>query len=119
MFITRIRGIPQTRLALAKVEAQITSSTPIAVKAGGEVVQRAMISRAPRRTGALAGAIGVDVSTFGEGATAKVGSDVPYDRFVQKGTVYMSAQPYGEDAGDSSEAGVTAAMLAVYRAAVT
>jgi HK97 gp10 family phage protein len=119
MFITRIRGIPQTKAALFKVQTQVKYATPFAVRAAGEVVRRDMASRAPRRTGRLASSIGVDVSTFGDGATARVGADVPYDRFVQKGTVYMEPQAYGEDAAESSEGSVVAAMIAVYRAAIT
>ena len=114
-----VRGIPQTKAALTKIGAEIELASPEAVGRAGEVVASRMRSTAPRRTGALAAAISVDTTSLGEGASARVGSDVPYDRFVQKGTVYMGAQPYGEDAASSSESGVVAAMIAVYRAAVT
>ncbi len=113
-----VRGIPRTKAALARVQAEIEAASPVAVKAAGDIVARAMVARAPRRTGALASSIRVDVSSLGEGAVAKVGAEVPYDRFVQKGTVYMAAQPYGEEAADDTPSPIVAAMLAIYRTAI-
>lgn len=114
----RVHGIPQTKAALAKIRVQVEAASPTAVRAGGEVVQRAMVARAPRDTGALAIGISVDVVSLGEGATAHVGSSASYDRYVQRGTRHMSAQPYGQDAADASHGGVATAMASVYKAAV-
>jgi HK97 gp10 family phage protein len=114
-----VRGIPQTKAALAKVRAEIELAAPKATQAGGEIVARDMASRAPRNTGRLASGIRVDVSSLGDGAIAKVGSDAPYDRFVQKGTVFMAAQAYGEDAADSTSSAIVAAMAAIFKAAIT
>ena len=114
-----VRGIPQTKAALAKIQAEIEFAAPKATQAGGEIVAKAMASRAPRRTGRLASSIRVEVSSFGDGAVAKVGSDAPYDRFVQKGTANMAAQAYGEDAADSTSSAVAAAMAAIYKAAIS
>jgi HK97 gp10 family phage protein len=113
-----IRGMAQTKAALRRLELQIEAASPAAAGEAGKVVAGNMSGRAPRRTGYLASQVGVEVQSTGEGATALVGSDAPYDRFVQKGTVNMSAQPYGEDAASASAAGVVAAMTAVYRAAL-
>jgi HK97 gp10 family phage protein len=115
-----VRGIPQTKAALAKVKAEIELASPEATKAGGEIVARAMASRAPRRTGRTAASIRVlETSSLGDGAVSRVGAETPYDRFVQKGTVNMAAQPYGEDAADSTPSAVAAAMAAIYKAAIT
>ena len=115
-----VRGIPQTKAALEKIKLEIEAASPEATKAGGEIVAKAMASRAPRRTGRLASSIRVlEVGSLGDGAVARVGSDAPYDRFVQKGTVFMAAQAYAEDAADSIESAVAAAMAAIYKAAVT
>lgn len=113
-----LKGTAETKAALAKVRLEIETAAPTATKAGGEVIARSMTSRAPRRTGALASSIRVDVSSSIGGALAKVGTEVPYDRFVQRGTVYMAPQAYGEDAANDT-AGVAAAMAAVYKAAIT
>lgn len=115
----RVHGIARTKAALKRIEIQVEAASPSAVKAGGEVLASAMRSRAPRRTGALASSIGISVSSLGEGATAKVGADVDYDRFVQGGTINMASQAYGEEAGDSASSGIAAAMAAIYRAAIT
>lgn len=112
-----VRGIPQTRLALKKVQLQLEAAAGPASKAGGEVVQRQMQARAPRRTGLLVSLISTDESALGEGATTKVGSDAPYDRFVQRGTIHMRAQPYGEQAAAASVPGVIAAMIPIFKAA--
>lgn len=112
-----VRGIPQTKLALKKVQLQIEAAAGPASKAGGEVVQRNMQARAPRRTGFLVSLIGTEVDASGGGAVTKVGSDAPYDRFVQRGTRYMSAQPYGEEAGNASIPGIIEQMAAIFKAA--
>jgi HK97 gp10 family phage protein len=113
-----LHGVAETRAALERVRFEIEAASGPAVGAAGTVVAREMASRAPRDTGRLAASIDVDVQTVGEGATAKVGAQVPYDRFVQFGTVYMMAQPYGRDASEDSTSGVVAAMASVYKAAI-
>jgi HK97 gp10 family phage protein len=118
--VSGIRGIPQAKAALEKVKLEIEFAAPKATQAGGEIVAKAMASRAPRRTGRLASSIRVlEVASFGEGAVARVGSDVPYARFVEFGTVNMAAQPFEEDAADSTSSAVVAAMAAVFKAAIT
>jgi Bacteriophage HK97-gp10, putative tail-component len=114
----RLLGIAATKAALAKAAAQAEVAAGPATVAGGEVVQREMIVRAPRDTGRLVSLISTDESSLGEGATTKVGSDAPYDRFVQKGTVHMRAQPYGEQAAAASVPGIIAAMTGIFKAAV-
>lgn len=113
-----LRGVAQTKAALAKVQVEIEAASPTAVSEAGKVVASAMSSRAPRDTGRLVSLLAVETDSLGEGATAKVGSDASYDRFVQKGTRNMGAQPYGEDAAQAAAPGVVAAMIAVYRAAL-
>lgn len=110
---SRIHGIAETKRALEKVQLQVRAAAPAASRAGGEAVARNLIARVPRRTGRTAASIRVDM----EGDTAKVGAETPYDRFVQKGTRYMSAQPYGEEAA-SETAPVAAVMSAVMKAAI-
>jgi HK97 gp10 family phage protein len=113
-----IRGIPRMKAALAKAAAEIEAASPTAVKASGEVVARAMVDRAPRDTGRMASSIGVAVQSIGDGATAKVGADVPYARFVEFGTVYMAAQPFEEEAGNESTTALVTAMASIYKAAI-
>lgn len=115
----QIHGEAELRAKLAAIGARAEAASPAAVKAAGEIIQRAMSSRAPRATGRLASSISMDVSSSGDGATAKVGAGEDYDRFVQFGTRYMAPQAYGEEAADDSTASVAAAMAAVYKAAIT
>jgi len=108
-----IRGIPETKRALARLEDRIKAAAPLAARASGEVLQREMQSRAPRDTGALATSISVDV----DGETARVGAGVDYDRFPHLGTVYQSAQPYGEEGARASTSEIIAAQTAIMRQA--
>lgn len=111
---TIVRGIPQTKAALARVNAELLAASPAASRAGGEVLARAMMAKAPRNTGRMASGITVSI----EGATAKVGSDVPYARFVEFGTRYMGAQPFEQGAADETTGGIVSAIAAVLRAAI-
>lgn len=114
----RIYGIAKTKAALTAAQLQVEAAAAPASQAGGEVVQREMISRAPRDTGRLVALLGTEVDSFGSGATTKVGSDAPYDRFVQSGTRHMSAQPYGEQAGVAAIPGIVVSMTGIFKAAV-
>jgi HK97 gp10 family phage protein len=109
-----IRGLPQLRAKLAQVTAEIELASPIATKAGGEVVARAMVARAPRDTGALASSIRTETNATG----TLVGPDVDYARFVEYGTRYMAAQPFAEEAAGDVIAEVVTAMASVFKAAI-
>ncbi|HEY5987759.1 MAG TPA: HK97-gp10 family putative phage morphogenesis protein [Streptosporangiaceae bacterium] len=111
---TIVSGIPQTIAALERVQIEAKVAAPVASRAGGAVLAAAMIKEAPKRTGKLAGSVRITQ----EGDTTLVGATVPYDRFVQKGTKYMSAQPYGEVASDETKGGIVAAIAAVFRTAI-
>jgi HK97 gp10 family phage protein len=116
--VIRVYGMAKTKAALKKVQLQAGAAAGPAAEAGGQVVQREMASRAPRDTGNLVSLISVEEDSTGDGATAKVGSDAPYDRFVQSGTRHMAAQPYGEQAAVAAAPGVVASMAAIFKAAV-
>lgn len=109
-----VRGIPQTKAALERVRLEIEAVKGEASKAGGEVLARAMVSRAPRRTGQMASEIGVTM----DADTAKVGSGANYARFVQSGTRFMSAQPFETEAADETTSSIVAAVAAVLKAAI-
>ena len=114
----RLYGLAKTKAALKRLELQVEAAAAPAAQAGGQVVQREMASRAPRDTGRLVSLIAVEEDSFGSGATAKVGSEAPYDRFVQSGTRHMAAQPYGEQAAVAAAPGVVASMATIFKAAV-
>lgn len=109
-----IRGMPQLLAALERVVIQAQIATPIATKAGGEVVAADMKAHAPTDTGAMANSIVVQV----EGDTAHVGPTVPYARFPNFGTRYQSAQPFASEAAEESEGPVEAAMAAIFKIAM-
>ena len=109
-----IRGLPQLRAKLAQVTAEIELASPVATRAGGEVVARAMIERAPRDTGRLAASIRTQTGVEG----TLVGPDVDYARFVEYGTRYMAAQPFAEEAAGDVIAEVVTAMASIYKAAI-
>lgn len=111
---TIVRGIPETLAALARVQAEAKVAAPVSTNAAARVLAAAMVKEAPKRTGKLAGSVRITQ----EGDTGLVGATVPYDRFVQKGTKYMSAQPYGEVASDETKGGIVAAIAAVFKTAI-
>lgn len=113
-----ILGVAKTKAALARAATVANAASPKAAEEGGKVVAQKMAERAPRDTGELVARIETEADSLGQGATAKVGSTAPYDRFVQKGTRNMGAQPYGEDAARAAAPGVVAAMAKVYKAAL-
>lgn len=113
-----VRGIPQTKAALERVRLEIAAASPVATKAGGEIVARDMVARAPRDTGALASSIAVNVVPEADGATASVGPSVPYARFTEFGTVYVTAQHFTAEAAEGSESGIVTAMASIYKAAI-
>ena len=109
-----MRGIPETKRALERIDLELKAAAPEASHAGGTVLGRAMVASAPKRTGRLAASIRLTMS----GDTAKVGSDLPYARFVQFGTRYMSAQPFENEAADSTTSSIIAAIAAVMKSAI-
>lgn len=109
-----VQGVPQTIAAFARVGAQVKVAAPVASKAGGEVLAALMRAAAPKRTGRLAASI----RTAKDGDTTIVGADVPYDRFVQLGTVNMEPQAYGEEAVDTGANAITAAMTRIIQLAL-
>lgn len=110
-----VLGVRETQAKLAaKMLAVIAASGP-ACETGGRVVQAAMVELAPRNTGRLANSIEVSVDQEKEGATSHIGATVPYDRFIQFGTRYMSAQAYGERAAQVAGSPVAAVVASVYK----
>jgi len=109
-----VLGVPEAIAALERRKLAAKIAEPIAAKAGGEVVAADMRRQAPTDTGALARSIVVQV----EGDTAHIGPTVPYARFVNFGTRYMSAQPFATEAADESEGPIEAAMAAIFKIAL-
>jgi HK97 gp10 family phage protein len=109
---TFVEGVPQTLAAFERLALEAEAAASTATQAGGQIVAAAMRADAPKDTGRLAASIRVRR----DGDDTIVGADVPYDRFVQKGTRFMDAQPYGEEAADEVGNAVVAAMAAVFKA---
>ncbi len=109
-----VLGVPETLAAFERVALEAEAAKATAALAGAKVVQMAMIADAPKLTGRLASSIRVRR----DGDDAMVGADVAYDRFVQRGTRYMQAQPYAEQAAEQMHQAVAAVMAAVFKAAI-
>ena len=110
----QVLGLPQLQARIARSQAQVEAAAPVAARSGGEVVARIMAAFAPRRTGRLAGSVRVEMDED----EAQVFADVDYDRFVQRGTRYMSAQPYGEQAAEVASPAVGTTMGRLFKVAV-
>lgn len=114
----RIHGEAKLRRKLGVIERRVELVSPVAVGAGAKVLEQQMHRFAPVLTGRLRARVHTDIATNRDGATARTGSDVPYDPFVQGGTVYMEPQAYGEEASNEGASAIVAAMAGVYRKAL-
>jgi HK97 gp10 family phage protein len=106
-----VLGVPQTIAAFERLALEAEAGKPIATEAGGQLVAAVMRNQAPKDTGRLAASIQVRR----DGDDAIVGADVAYDRFVQKGTRYMEAQPYAEEALDETSKAVAEVVASVFK----
>jgi HK97 gp10 family phage protein len=110
----RIRGEAALQAKLRKVEADVRNAAPEAGEAGAEPVAAEMAQRAPVDRGDLRSSIGIARTSEG----AIVGPDAPHARFVQGGTVNMSAQPFMTDAARAAAGEVPRRMAEVFRSAI-
>jgi HK97 gp10 family phage protein len=111
---TVVHGIPEALAALERRKIAAKVATPIAARAGGQVVQGVAQAIAPKDTGTLAASITVEM----EGDDAQIGPTVEYARFTNFGTRYISAQHYMESAAAAASSVAAAAMAAVYKIAM-
>jgi HK97 gp10 family phage protein len=111
---TVVHGIPQALAALERRKIAGKIATPVATRAGGEVIQNAAQVIAPKDTGALAASITVEM----DGDDAQVGPRVDYARFPEFGTRYIPAQNYMERAAAVASPTAAAAMAAIYKIAM-
>ncbi len=109
-----ILGIPETLAAFERLVIEAEAAKAPATLASAEIVKAAMVADAPKDTGRLASSIQIRR----DGDDAIVAADVPYDRFVQRGTRYMRAQPYAKEAEEQTHAEVEAVMAAVFKVAL-
>jgi HK97 gp10 family phage protein len=112
-----VLGVREAIAAFARIGAKVEAADEPAVTSAAQAVAREMNARAPRDTGALVAGISVDTDEETGEAVALIGSDVPYDRYVQRGTRYMAAQPYGLQAAAAAAPEVVARMAAVFKLA--
>jgi hypothetical protein len=108
--MTSVRGVERTKLALKAAALKLDAAAPAAEHGSAEIVARNMVARVPVRTGRLRASIRAD----GSSAIADVSYAIPVDR----GTTFMRAQPYAEEAAKASTAEIVAEMTAVFRAAL-
>lgn len=95
---------------MKEAEFKVAEAAPSAEHDGAEVVAANMRLRVPVRTGRLRASIHAE----GGSAVADVSYAVPVDR----GTIYMRAQPYAEAAARASYGGIEASMIARFRKAL-
>jgi len=107
-----VLGVPQTLAAFARLALEAEVATPVATQVGGQLVAAVMKAQAPKDTGRLAASIAVRR----DGDDAIVGAGVDYDHFVQRGTRYMEAQPYAEEASSEVGKAVGEVMASVFKA---
>jgi HK97 gp10 family phage protein len=94
---TEVIGADELNRSLSAVADDLGNMGAAADKAGQMVRTRAQ-SLAPVNTGALARSITADA----EGAVVTVGTDIPYGRFQEYGTIYTPASPYLRPALEAS-----------------
>lgn len=92
-----LRGFDELDRALAELPDLVQVSVlGAAVAKGAEVIRAGAESRAPRRTGELAGSMTVDIEATRAGVTAHVGpgKEQFWGLFQEFGTVRHAAQPF-------------------------
>jgi hypothetical protein len=106
----RIIGVERTEAALKLAQVKIEAASVPAEHASAEIIARNMQVRVPVRTGRLRASIRAE----GSEASANVSYAIPVDR----GTTFMRARPYAEEAAKASIPEIVAAMTAAFRAAL-
>lgn len=109
-----VQGIPGLEAKLAEIAARLRVAGPKASVSGAEIVARKAQGLAPRDTGALAASIRVEPDALG----AAVAADVPYARYVERGTRYMQAEAFLGPALTGAHGEVLAVMAEQFRAAL-
>src|SRR5262245_18750529 len=102
-----VEGADRLAATLGRFASELDNLTTAGEKSGQAVKIRAS-QLAPVDTGNLARSIRADSN----GTTVEVGTSVPYGRFQEYGTVYVTASPYLRPALDQATNQITAAYLA-------
>ncbi len=93
----------QLAIDLEREAPRVGRQVSAAVRASARKVETSAKAGAPRKTGALAASIGVDIYGSGsaQGMTAVVGPSEHYGLFVEHGTTSMAPQPFMQPALDA------------------
>lgn len=110
----RIHGEARLRAKLRGIEGRVRRAAPEAGEAGAEPVAQEMARRAPVESGELRNSVGIARTSSG----AIVGPDAPHAGFVQRGTRFMSAQPFMTEAARAASGEVPRRMAEVFRRAI-
>lgn len=101
----KVRGVETLNKKLAGLAAKATGQNlAAALRAGGLMIETPAKAKAPVLTGNLRRSIHTEVSTGGEKAEARVGTNVEYGPHVEFGTSSQRAQPYLRPAYDGNKA---------------
>jgi len=94
-------GIKQAQSQLKNLPRNVKRTMPPATEAGADLFFDAAKSGAPARTGRLRAGMGIKLeANTGRAVTYAVFNTVFYSRFVEYGTIKMSAQPFMRKAAD-------------------
>jgi hypothetical protein len=107
---TRLLGVERTEAALKLAQVKLEAASSPAEHASAGIVARNMQARVPVRTGRLRASIRAEGS--------KANADVSYAIPVDRGTTFMRARPYAEEAAQASIPEIVATMTAAFRAAL-
>lgn len=102
-----VEGAERLQASLADVAGELGNLSEAGAKAGQAVKQRAA-SNAPVDSGHLARSIRADWT----GTTVDVAASAPYARFVEYGTIYVTAQPFMRPALEAAQSEIVAAYAA-------
>lgn len=119
--VIRVEGAKALDAALGQLADDMQAEIlMMAAEAGAEVLQAGMERRAPRRTGELAGGIGIKVRETAEGAEADIGptKDAFYGMFQELGTVRHAAQPFMRPTLDEDGAAAVTEVARVLKAEI-
>lgn len=115
-----VQGVETLNKKLAGLAAKATGQNlAAALRAGGLMIETPAKAKAPVLTGNLRRSIHTEVSTGGEKAEARVGTNVEYATHVEFGTSKQPPQPYLRPAYDENKDGALGEVTAVLRELTT
>lgn len=120
MATVNVEGVEELVAKLQGLAAKATGAqAAAALRAGALLIENDARQKAPIKTGTLRRSIHTNVETAGDGAVARIGTNVEYAIYLEMGTSRMRARPYLRPAFDGNRNQALAEIRRALQAMVT